>query len=94
MTTGVADVLLLSKRSAIYEAHALLNGCDKGRSNINPKWIRNKPVMETKKGRDIFRHDLTMPMGSKSAAIFTGGSAVVNMERCLFNQGWGKTNII
>ena len=55
MTTGVVDILLLSKRSAIYEAHALLNTSDKGLSSINPKWIRNKPIMETKKGKDIFK---------------------------------------
>lgn len=36
-----------------------------------------------------------MPIGgNNNTGIFIGGSAIVNMERCLFNQGWGKTNII
>ena len=43
MTSGVCEIVLVSKRSAIYEAYALCNGCLTGPSSIPSKMFRDSP---------------------------------------------------
>ena len=43
MTTGVCEIVLVSKRSAIYEAYALTMGCETGPTDIRTKTLREKP---------------------------------------------------
>lgn len=45
MTSGVSEILLVSKRSALYEAHALLNQPENALAEINSKLVRNKPFI-------------------------------------------------
>ena len=40
MTTGVCEIILVSKRSAIYEAYTLTVGCETGPTNIHTKTLR------------------------------------------------------
>lgn len=44
MTTGSSEILLVSKRGALFEAHALLNSNPKGLATINTRWITEKPT--------------------------------------------------
>lgn len=41
MTSGVCEVILTSKRAAIYEAYALAHGCLSGPSDISTKNLKN-----------------------------------------------------
>jgi hypothetical protein len=41
MTTGVCEIILTSKRAAIYEAYALAHGCLSGPSDIPAKNLKN-----------------------------------------------------
>ncbi len=44
MTAGVIEVVLLSKRAAIYESHILCDGCVDGPTHVLSKAVRQKPV--------------------------------------------------
>lgn len=63
MTAGVCEIILTSKRAAIYEAYALANGCLSGPSDISLKSLKNgggnpgsypSIKVQTKKGRDLY----------------------------------------
>ncbi len=41
MTTGVCQIILVSKRSAIYEAYTLAHGCLNGPTDISTKSLKN-----------------------------------------------------
>ena len=41
MTSGVCEIILTSKRAAIYEAYALAHGCLSGPSDIPAKNLKN-----------------------------------------------------
>ena len=45
MTSGQCELILVSKKSAIYEAHALLNQSLNALSDINPRWVRDRPTI-------------------------------------------------
>lgn len=62
MTAGVCEIVLTSKRAAIYEAYALAHGCLNGISDIATKSLKylsgasnkNSIMIQTKRNRDIF----------------------------------------
>lgn len=62
MTAGVCEIILTSKRGAIYEAYALAHGCLNGISDIVTKSLKNLSgtsnknsiSIQTKRNRDIF----------------------------------------
>lgn len=63
MTAGACEIILTSKRSAIYEAYALSNGCFNGPVNTPLKSLknaghgsrnRNSISVQIKKGREVF----------------------------------------
>lgn len=43
MTTGICEILLVSRKSALYAAHVLLNHSDRSLADINPRIIRARP---------------------------------------------------
>lgn len=51
MASGVCEIVLCSKRSGIYDAYALINGCFDGRVAPQRTRFRNKPVVQIKKGK-------------------------------------------
>lgn len=58
MTTGVCEIVLVSKRSAIYEAHALTVGCETGPTEIRSTSLKEKPVLELKRGKEMYEYDI------------------------------------
>ena len=50
MTSGACEVVLVSKRGAIYEANILLNGSRDSLSDTKVKIIKEIPVMRRKQG--------------------------------------------
>jgi hypothetical protein len=60
MTAGVCEIILTSKRAALYEAYALAHGCLNGPSDIPIKALKsinrynNQITVQIKKGRDTF----------------------------------------
>lgn len=51
MTSGSTEILLVSKRGALFEANALLNSNPRGLASINTRWIAETPTFEMTKGR-------------------------------------------
>lgn len=51
MTTGVCEVLLISKRSALYHAHALLNEPRGALSEGSSRWVRDRPSANVRRGK-------------------------------------------
>lgn len=50
MTSGGSEIVLVSKRGAIYEANILLNGSKDSLSDTKVKVIKDLPVIKRKQG--------------------------------------------
>ena len=50
MTSGASEVVLVSKRGAIYEANILLDGSKDSSSNTKVKVLKDVPVMKCRQG--------------------------------------------
>ena len=44
MTSGVCELLLLSKRGALFEAQVLLNSNPRALATVNPFWLKKHPA--------------------------------------------------
>jgi hypothetical protein len=84
MTTGICEILIISKKSALYEAHALLNHSDRSLADINPRWLRNRPSIEIKRGKEVFKEDFNFPEIRNNIDVFSGASSLLNLNNCLF----------
>jgi len=51
MTSGACQIVLISKRGAIYETNALLNGSSDSISDTKTKTITDLPVLKINRGR-------------------------------------------
>ena len=95
MTSGVAEVILVSKRSALYEAHSLLNASPYGLADINPKHLKERPTTEVKRGKDYFKQELSLPDSQLPRHVFNGANSMLCLDQCLFSSQWQqKTRII
>lgn len=77
MTAGVCEIILVSKRSAIYEAYALSNGCLNGPADVGSKSLKNAGYgsknrgsigVQVKKGRDVYEEEISVANGSGSGS--------------------------
>ena len=51
MTAGSVELILVSKRGALFEANSLLNSNLRGMSHVNTHWLSEQPFFEMQKGR-------------------------------------------
>ena len=72
MIGGVCEIVVVSKRSAIYEAHSLLHGCTSGRSHFRSHSIKEKPLTEFKVGRETYDYDIPFNVKQDLPTIFQG----------------------
>jgi hypothetical protein len=56
MTSGVTEVVLVSKRGAIYEANILLNGSKYSLSDTKIKTIKDLPLLKFKRGTESYEY--------------------------------------
>jgi hypothetical protein len=90
MTAGPSELILVSKRGALFEAQALLNPNVRGLSTVNTRWIAEQPSFEMKKGRELFRQQLNMHF-PEECDIFTSGDNLISIESCLFGAQGRKS---
>lgn len=50
MTSGASEIVLVSKRGAIYETNILLNGSSDSMSDTKVKVIKDIPTMKRRQG--------------------------------------------
>lgn len=70
MTSGVCEIVLCSKRSAIYDAYALLNGSFDGKTAEPKTRFRNKPTVQIKKGKTTYEYEISANKPNISKQIF------------------------
>jgi hypothetical protein len=66
MTAGVCEIILVSKRAALYEAFALVHGCLGGLTDVASGSLKtrvggqvsNPITVQVKKGRDVYEEEL------------------------------------
>ena len=92
MTAGTVELILVSKRGALFEANSLLNTNLRGLSYINTRWINEQPSFEMHKGRETFKQELNMHCPSQRE-IFTTGGDLISLESCLLGTQ-GRKNVL
>ncbi len=72
MTSGASEIVLVSKRAAIYEANILLNGSKDSLSETNVKTIRDIPTIKIKRGTESYEYQpIIKPYESEKKQCFS-----------------------